>query len=211
MVSINVLYEDEYLKVVEKPAGVLSFPLPGSSEKTIGDMAKGLPVHRLDRDTSGILILAKNEEAKAAMQKLFKDRQIEKRYKALVWGNLEPAVGEINIPLGRGTKDRLRVVPSHGGRESVTQYSMEKYFNGANTSLIDVNLKTGRTHQIRVHFNAIGHPVVGDKKYSNRKSNLSRQFLHAYKIEFKHPYTDKKISLSSDLPEDLSDYLRELG
>jgi 23S rRNA pseudouridine1911/1915/1917 synthase len=210
-VKINILYEDEYLKVVEKPAGVLSYPLPGNDEETIGDMVGALPVHRLDRDTSGILILAKSEEAKAQMQKLFKERKVEKRYKALVWGKVEPEAGEINIPLGRGSKDRLRVVPAHGGRESVTEYRVEKYFSQANSTLVDVNLKTGRTHQIRVHFHEIGHPVVGDKKYFNRKSELSRQFLHAYSIKFEHPYLKKKLAFSSDLPKDLKTYLNQIS
>jgi 23S rRNA-/tRNA-specific pseudouridylate synthase len=99
--EIPVIYEDEYIKAVEKPAGVLAYPLPGSDEKTVGDMVGGLPIHRLDRDTSGILLLAKTEEYKTEFQKLFAEREIEKRYKALVWGKVEPEVGEINIPIRR--------------------------------------------------------------------------------------------------------------
>jgi 23S rRNA pseudouridine1911/1915/1917 synthase len=209
--EIPVIYEDEYIKAVEKPAGVLAYPLPGSDEKTVGDMVGGLPIHRLDRDTSGILLLAKTEEYKTEFQKLFAEREIEKRYKALVWGKVEPEVGEINIPLGRGAKDRLRVVAKHGGRESRTLYKVEKYFAHNKMSLVDVDLKTGRTHQIRVHFSAIGHPVVGDAKYSVRKSELKRQFLHAYSINFTHPYTHQKITLHSDLPPDLSSYLLQLS
>lgn len=206
--EIPVIYEDENMIVVEKPAGFLAFPLPGSDEKTIGEMVGGLPVHRLDRDTSGLLILAKSEEAKLKLQKLFSERKIEKRYKTLVWGKVEPKEGVINIPLGRGTKDRLRVVPKSGGRESVTEYQVEKYFS--DSSLLDVNLKTGRTHQIRVHFSAIGHPVVGDAKYSNRKTELERQFLHAYYLKFENPFNGKIMELKSDLPNDLRIYLNNL-
>jgi 23S rRNA pseudouridine1911/1915/1917 synthase len=209
--EIPVIFEDEYIKAVEKPAGVLAFPLPGSTEKTVGDMVGGFPIHRLDRDTSGILLLAKTEEYKTEFQKLFANREIEKRYKALVWGKVEPETGEINIPLGRGAKDRLRVVAKEGGRESRTVYKVEKYFPSSKMSLVDVDLKTGRTHQIRVHFSAIGHPVVGDKKYSIRKTELERQFLHAYSINFTHPFTNKKSSLHSDLPNDLSTYLSQLS
>lgn len=205
--NIPVAYEDENLMVVEKPAGALSFPLPGSDEKTIGEMVGGLPVHRLDRDTTGLLLLAKNEESKIKLQQLFSGRKIEKRYKALVWGRVEPKEGIINIPLGRGSKDRLRVVPKTGGRESVTEYKVEKYFS--DSSLIDVNLKTGRTHQVRVHFSAIGHPVVGDPKYSNRKAELSRQFLHAYYLKFENPFDGKVLEFKSDLPEDLKFYLNK--
>lgn len=208
--KVQIIYEDNFLKVVEKPAGVLAYPLPNSDEKTIGDMVGAMPVHRLDRNTSGILILAKSNDAKAAMQKLFKERQIEKRYKALVWGKVEPNSGTINIPLGRGTKDRLRVVPAHDGREAVTEYAVEKYFCNGDQSLLDVNLKTGRTHQIRVHFNAIGHPVVGDCKYSKRKSELKRQFLHAYKIEFKNPFDGRQMEFKSELPKDLESYMKKL-
>lgn len=209
--EIPILFEDDYLKVAEKPAGVLAYPLPGSTEKTVGDMVNALPVHRLDRDTSGILILAKNEEAKAAMQRIFKERKVEKRYKALVWGDVDPKEGIINIPIGRGSKDRLRMVPAHSGRESITHYSVEKYFPKSKMSLVDVDLKTGRTHQIRVHFNAIGHPVVGDSKYSNRKAELARQFLHAYKVSFISPFNRKQMNFESDLPKDLKEYLNSLN
>jgi 23S rRNA pseudouridine1911/1915/1917 synthase len=205
--KLNILYEDQYIIAVEKPAGVLAYPLPGSDEKTIGDIYNALPIHRLDRDTSGIILLAKSEEVKEIMQKLFKERQIEKTYTALVCGKVEPKSGEIKIPLGRGSKDRLRVVPSTEGRESHTTYSVEKYFEEKDMSLLRVGLKTGRTHQIRVHFSAIGHPVVGDKKYSKKESTLKRQFLHATEISFIHPYTHKLINLKSPLPKDLKSYL----
>lgn len=207
MQEIKILFEDENIIVVDKPAGMLSYPLPGSVEKTVGDMVGAKPCHRLDRDTSGVLILAKNEEAFHKIQVLFKERKVTKKYKALVWGKVEPEKGEINIPLGRGSKDRLKVVPKKDGRDSRTQYEVEKYFSEKNMSLVDVNLLTGRTHQIRVHFSAIGHPVVGDQKYSNKKSDLSRQFLHAYHVEFLNPFTNIKISVESVLAADLVAFL----
>lgn len=207
----KIIFETDNYLVIEKPAGMLSYPLPGKSEKTVADIMHGLSVHRLDRDTSGVLLLAKNEEAKEKLQKLFASREIKKTYIALVWGNVEPSNGEIIIPLGRGTKDRLRVVPSSGGRESHTVYKVQKYFPRANMSLLSVCLKTGRTHQIRVHFQAIGHPIVGDKKYSSKRANTGRQFLHAYSLEFKDPFDGKIISLSSDLPSDLDNFLKKLS
>lgn len=210
MQSINIIYEDDCIIAAEKPAGMLSYPLPGSDEKTIGDILGALPVHRLDRDTSGILLLAEDVKTKEAMQKLFHDRLIEKKYTALVWGKVEPKTGEIKIPLGRGAKDRLKVVPSATGRESHTLYEVTKYFPESDMSLLSIGLKTGRTHQIRVHMKAIGHPVVGDMKYSNKKTELSRQFLHATSISFKHPVTGKEIGLSSDLSPDLADFLATL-
>ena len=209
--NIQILYDDQDILVVEKPAGVLAYPLPGKTEKTIGDMVGAMPVHRLDRDTSGIMILAKNEKAKAAMQKLFGERKIKKTYTALVQGRVEPSSGEINIPLGRGAKDRLRVVPKHSGRESATAYKVTKYFPKNNMSLLSVDLKTGRTHQIRVHFASIGHPVVGDQKYSKKSvGGLKRQFLHASEIGFTHPITGENLYLKSELPVDLNKYLFSL-
>lgn len=220
--NINILYEDKDLIVVEKPAGVLAVPLSprrtvlpeGQSfnrgEKTIGDLVGAIPCHRLDRDTSGIMILAKNEKAKEAMQKIFAERKIKKIYTALVWGKVEPEKGEIMIPLGRGSKDRLRVVPNVRGRTSHTLYEVVKYYPESNMCLLTVDLKTGRTHQVRVHFSAIGHPVVGDAKYSNRKTELARQFLHASEISFVHPFTGEEICLKSKLSKDLKSFLSSL-
>ena len=122
--KIPIIYEDEYIIAADKPAGLLSYPLPGSDEETIGDILGAKPVHRLDRDTSGILLLAKSDEAKDAMQDLFKNRDIQKTYIALVWGALEPKRGEIIIPLGRGAKDRLKTVPHASGRASHTIYEL---------------------------------------------------------------------------------------
>jgi 23S rRNA pseudouridine1911/1915/1917 synthase len=210
MQDIKILFEDQYIIVAEKPAGMLSYPLPGSDEKTIGDILGALPVHRLDRDTSGVLVLAKDENTKEAMQKLFSDRKIEKKYITLVWGKIEPKTGEIKIPLGRGAKDRLKVVPSASGRDSHTIYEVSHYYPDSDVSLLAIDLMTGRTHQIRVHMSAIGHPVVGDMKYSNKESGLPRQFLHAKSIAFEHPITGQKVAVASELPDDLKNYLDTL-
>lgn len=179
----------------------------GFSPKTV----RSGVVHRLDRDTSGVLILAKNQRAEEALKEIFKKRRIKKKYLVLVWGKVEPPVGEIRIPLGRGSKDRLRVVPSSRGRESVTAYKVKNYYPKADVSLVEVDLLTGRTHQIRVHFNAIGHPVVGDKKYSNRKSGPSRQFLHAEEISFTSPFSKETLKIKSALSDDLKKYLTSLN
>lgn len=208
MLNPNIIFETENYLIAEKPAGLLAYPLPGSSEKTIGDILGAIPVHRLDRDTSGLLILAKSNPIKETLQELFKERKIEKKYKALVWGIVESKSGIIDMPLGRGAKDRLRVVPKSGGRESITEYKVEKYLD--KYTLLDVNLKTGRTHQIRVHFSAIGHPVVGDPKYSKNKTALKRQFLHAYYLNFIDPFSKEVISIESKLPQELEKFLKSI-
>lgn len=222
--KVSTIFEDENMMAVEKPAGVLVYHLPGETsidETTLLDMVKpklsfknpnersGI-VHRLDRETSGIILIAKNEKTEEALKKLFKDRNIKKTYLALVHGKVTPDVGEVAIPLGRGSKDRLRVVPNEQGKESRTRYQVLKYFPKTVMSLLSVDLLTGRTHQIRVHMSAIGHPVVGDAKYANRKSDLKRQFLHAAELKFTHPFTGEEIDLKSDLPNDLKAYLNVL-
>lgn len=209
--KIKILFEDNNIIAVDKPAGILSYPLPGDKETTIGEIVNAKPAHRLDRDTSGVLLLAKNNKSLLALQKIFKERKIEKKYFTLVWGEIRPKNGEINIPLGRGSKDRLRVVPDGSGRDSRTIYEVVKYYPKENVSLCKIDLKTGRTHQIRVHFNAIGHSVVGDNKYSKYKSQLSRQFLHSYQLIFTHPFTNKKIIIKSPLPGELDNFLKKLS
>jgi 23S rRNA pseudouridine1911/1915/1917 synthase len=210
VIKPNILFEDKYLMVVEKPAGLLSYPLPGSDEQTVGSVLGATPAHRLDRDTTGIIVLAKNEEIKSLIQKQFAERTVVKEYMTLVWGELTPPIGEITIPLGRGAKERLKIVPSSTGRVAHTTYRVIKYFPKDDVSLVRVGLKTGRTHQIRVHMSAIGHPVVGDPKYSNKKTTLGRQFLHAAHIVFEHPVTGKKLDIKSELPVDLVEYQSSL-
>lgn len=218
-----ILFEDKDMMVVEKPAGLLVYPLGNDrKEITLIDLLKGKLnfkhpnvrsgiVHRLDRETSGVLLVAKNEETESRLKNMFREREVEKTYTTLVWGILKPEKGEIKIPLGRASKDRLRVVPKENGRYSHTTYEVEKYYPKSNMTLVRVGLKTGRTHQIRVHFAAIGHPVVGDNKYTNKKTELKRQFLHATEIKFKHPYTGKLLVVRSPLSEDLKVFLKKVS
>lgn len=222
MKKIQIIYEDEGLIAVNKPAGLLVYlPKNHKIEETIVSILSdsiSIPknersgiVHRLDRDTSGLILVAKNNESEKKLKKMFKDREIKKQYKALVWGKVEPKEGIINIPLGRGSKDRLRIVPKEGGRKSVTKYNVSKYFPKSDMTLLSVGLLTGRTHQIRVHFSSIGHPVVGDKKYSNRKTDLKRQFLHAESLIFNNPITNEKLELKVEIPKDLSRFIDKLS
>lgn len=223
MIEIKTLYEDNDIIAVEKPAGTLVYLPEGfSNEETIVDMVweklnfetrdqrSGI-VHRLDRDTSGVMLLAKNEDSEGALKQVFKDRKIKKYYKALCFGNIFPKEGRVEIPLGRGAKDRLKVVPKGSGRVSITNYNQVKYFPKSDMSLLDIEIETGRTHQIRVHLSAIGFPVVGDKKYTKRKSELDRQFLHASRVSFKQPFSGKLLDIKSELPSDLKTFLNQLS
>lgn len=223
MSKINILFETENYLVAEKSAGLLVYlPQGAKQEETLHDMVweklnfkakderSGI-VHRLDKDTSGLILIAKNPNAQEKLKELFLKRTIEKKYVALVQGKLEPENGEIKIPLGRASKDRLRVVPKEMGKESVTSYKVLKYYPKNNFSLVDIGLKTGRTHQIRVHFGSIGHPVVGDPKYSRKRDDLNRQFLHAKSLRFIDPFNTKEVFVESELPEDLKNFLLKKG
>jgi 23S rRNA pseudouridine1911/1915/1917 synthase len=221
--KIEVIYENDNFLVVNKPAGVLVYlPLGAKKEETVREMLadklsfKGKDersgiVHRLDRLTSGLLIVAKNADSEKALKEMFKKRRVTKKYLTLVYGKLTPPQGEINIPLGRGSKERLKVVPTHFGKDSITRYKVLEYYPNNDMSLVEADLLTGRTHQIRVHFSAIGHSVVGDKDYSRKKSNLYRQFLHAATIEFDLPELGGHYKFESELPEELSQFKNTLS
>jgi 23S rRNA pseudouridine1911/1915/1917 synthase len=222
MNELKILYEDKHLLAIDKPTGILVYQPVGAKESiTLLDLVRdklnfdkpserdGI-VHRLDKETSGVILLAKDQDAESNLKKLFKDREVEKYYQALVWGNVSPNEGRIEIPLGRSSKERLRVVPRSSGKTAITNYKKIKYYPESDMSLLDIKIETGRMHQIRVHLAAIGYPVVGDKKYSNKKKELTRQFLHAQKIVIINPYDQKKIVLKSDLADDLSAFLKEL-
>lgn len=222
MNNLKILYEDSHLLAIDKPTGILVYQPAGAKESTtILDLVQDKldfdkpkerdgVVHRLDKETSGVMLLAKNPDAESRLKKLFKDREVEKYYQALVWGNISPNQGRIEIPLGRSAKERLRVVPKSSGKSAITNYKKLKYYTKVDMSLLDIKIETGRMHQIRVHLAAIGYPVVGDKKYSNKKTKLVRQFLHAQKIVIINPYNQKKLVLKSDLAEDLTAFLKEL-
>lgn len=223
MTNIEVLFEDDDIIAVNKPAGVLVYLPDGfDKEETLLDMLsdklnfeeidqRNGVVHRLDRETSGVILFAKNKEAEEALKAIFKKRKIKKYYKALCFGDITPKTGKIDIPLGRGAKDRLKVVPKGSGRVSVTNYEQIKYFPKSDISFLDIEIETGRTHQIRVHLSSIGYPVVGDVKYTKKKSDLGRQFLHASKISFKHPFSGKLLEITSELPNELKTFLNQLS
>lgn len=218
-IPLDVVYEDEDLLVVNKPTGMAVHPSPGHSGHTLvnavlarcpelagvgGEERPGI-VHRLDKDTSGLIIVAKNERAQLSLSRQFKQRQVEKVYLALVHGRLKPEEAVIEAPLARHPRYRQRMAVMEGGREARTRYRVLRYLNGY--SLAEVTALTGRTHQIRVHFAALGHPVVGDAVYGKPSPLLPRQFLHAFRLTFRHPRTGERLRLEAPLPADLREAL----
>ncbi|TFG78559.1 MAG: RluA family pseudouridine synthase [Chrysiogenales bacterium] len=223
---LQKLFEDEWLLVIDKPSGLTVHPGAGEKQETVLDIFRfhypqisamadqerpGI-VHRLDKDTSGVLILAKSEEALERMQELFQEREMQKTYLALVKGRLRFLNGTIDLPLGRSLKHRARfeVVGEdrEDRRDAVTDFSVIRAFE--NFSYVRLMPHTGRTHQLRVHLAHFGNPVLGDILYGNRKQlELPRLGLHAYSIEFTHPFTGNGIRVTSPLPTDLRRYLTE--
>ncbi len=242
--KINIIYQDSDILVINKPAGLvvesqskdkISQTLEGILEKDFKiNLPRGGIVHRLDKDTSGLMVIAKNEKALVNLQTQFAGKQVKKIYYALVLGKLKPEKGTIKLALRRDPTNRTRFVGSKSkeAREAVTRYEVVGYkkFQIANNKLqtniksqisndkkeknilsfTKVFLETGRTHQIRAHFFAIGYPIIGDQVYKNAQSKavseklgLNRQFLHAGKLSFKHPVAGKMVSFKTDLPEDL--------
>jgi 23S rRNA pseudouridine1911/1915/1917 synthase len=230
-IPLDLVYEDSALLVVNKPAGMVIHPAPGHPGGTLvnallaryPELANGSGdrpgiVHRLDRDTSGLVLVARNERVRKALQQQFQARQVHKQYLALLEGNLQPAWGRIEAPLGRDPHHRQRMTVLPGGREAITEYHILEYFaqrlgSGAgHYTLVQVEPHTGRTHQIRVHMASIGHPVVGDTVYGWRRQQLQvpRQFLHAGQLGFKHPTTGQYLEFEAPLPEDLARVLDSL-
>ncbi|TMB98867.1 MAG: RluA family pseudouridine synthase [Chloroflexi bacterium] len=219
---LTILYQDADLLVIDKPAGLTVHPAPGHESGTLvnallaivpelgttpGDMRPGI-VHRLDKDTSGLMIVAKNERAKLAVQAQLKHRQVHKTYLALVHGIPEPREGVIEAPIGRHPQNRKKIAIIAGGRESVTKYRLREELG--RYALLEVEPVTGRTHQIRVHMAATGHPVVGDPVYGRRSELVKRQFLHAWKLAFALPLGGRQVEFESPLPVDLRDPLERL-
>jgi 23S rRNA pseudouridine1911/1915/1917 synthase len=215
VVPMTVRYEDEHLLVVDKPAGVVTQPSAGHSGGTLvhGLLAHAIAggadptrpgiVHRLDRDTSGLLVVARSERAHRRLQRLLRERALERTYLALVHGATPPAL-TIDRPIGRDRRIRTRMaISDEEGREAVTR--MRRLEDLGRFSLLEVRLETGRTHQIRVHLESVGHPVVGDRVYGRREESLGldRQFLHAARLAFPHPETGEPIDVESPLPHDL--------
>jgi 23S rRNA pseudouridine1911/1915/1917 synthase len=215
-----VAYEDDHLIVVDKPAGVVVHPGQGHDQGTLvqalaGRVAGGPDperpgvVHRLDRDTSGLLVLARDEATHAALQQALRERRLTREYLALVEGRPPARSGTIDAPLGRDRRVRTRMSSdTDNPREAITHFETERVFEGA--TLLRVRLETGRTHQIRAHLLAIGNPVAGDPEYGNaRRYGLARQFLHAARLAFAHPVSGETLDLLSPLPEDLAMALRQ--
>jgi 23S rRNA pseudouridine1911/1915/1917 synthase len=216
----SIAYEDEHLIVVDKPAGVVVHPGQGHDRGTLvqalaGRVAGGPDpqrpgvVHRLDRDTSGLLVLARDENTHAALQQALRERRLTREYLALVEGRPAARSGTIDAPLGRDRRVRTRMSSdTDNPRPAVTHFEIEQAFDGA--TLLRVRLETGRTHQIRAHLLAIGNPVAGDPEYGRAgRYGLSRQFLHAARLAFAHPVSGETLDLLSPLPEDLAKALRQ--
>ncbi len=213
--AIEIIYEDENIIIVNKQPSMVVYPDESHKSGTLLDAIKDKikisekersgVVHRLDKDTSGLIVFAQNSKSEEELKRMIKDRKFEKTYLTLVWGKIQPEKGSIDIPIKRSEKDRKKMEATFSGRESVTEYKVVNYYE--DMTLLQVRLITGRTHQIRVHLAGIGYPVVGDKTYGKKddSSGLDRQFLHACELKFK--LFGKKYYFKSDLPEDLNNYL----
>jgi len=225
-IPLNIIYEDNDLLVIDKPPGLPVHPAPGHPNHTLvnavmshlpslpdaGDSLRPGVVHRLDKDTSGVMVVAKNSEAQANLIGQFKARSVTKVYIALVKGHLTPEEGVIEAPIGRDSRNRKRmaVVVDGEGKEARTNYQVIEYI-GENYTLLEIKPETGRTHQIRVHLQAIGYPVVGDRVYGVKSPHLSRPFLHASRLGFKLPSTGEYVEFTSELPPDLEQALKDIG
>lgn len=224
-IPIEVIYEDKYIIVVNKPKGIVVHPAIGNPDNTLvnaimamckdslsgigGELRPGI-VHRLDKDTSGILIVAKTDMAHIKLSEQIKNREIIKRYVALVRGNIKENHGTINMPIGRSTKDRKKMAVVKNGKEAITHFDVIKRYK--DYTLLDIKIDTGRTHQIRVHMAQIGYPIVGDITYSNGKNpfGVVGQMLHARSLEFIHPITNKKMYLEAPMPKYFEDVIEQL-
>jgi 23S rRNA pseudouridine1911/1915/1917 synthase len=204
--QVPVVFEDEHLLVVDKPAGLVSHPAPGHHGPTLADAVDGLLVHRLDRDTSGLLLVARTEAVREALQAQLKARELTREYLALVSGQPDAETGTIDAPLGRDRRNRtLMSTRTDKPRPAVTHFEVVQRL--PRTALLRVRLETGRTHQIRAHLSAIDHPVCGDPAYGGRacgrRVGLDRQFLHAAKLMFRHPASGAIHVCESKPPVDL--------
>ncbi|MDD5082182.1 MAG: RluA family pseudouridine synthase [Dehalococcoidales bacterium] len=222
-IPLKIVYEDDDLLVIDKPAGLTTHPAPGHPEHTLvnailahfpglsvlSDSVRPGIVHRLDKDTSGLIIIAKNNAARLDLIEQFRTRAVVKTYLTLVRGRLTPEWGVIEAPIGRDPRNRKRMAVVHEGREARTEYRVIKYIG--DYTLLEIKPQTGRTHQIRVHLAAIGYPVVGDATYGVKSPYLSRQFLHAHRLGFRLPSTGESVEFTSPLPPDLEQALKNLA
>ena len=213
-IPLEILYQDEDLAVVVKPCGMVVHPAAGNEDGTLvnallhhldslggigGELRPGI-VHRLDKDTSGLLLVAKNDAAQLALSRQLQDRQMEKHYRALVDGLMKEPSGRVEAPIARSKKDRKKMAVDPEGREAVTEWTV--LAEGRGVTLLDVHILTGRTHQIRVHMKHLGHPVCGDPIYgSPRGAKVPRLMLHAWSLAFTHPRTGERMMFTAELPE----------
>ena len=222
-IPIEIIYEDNDIIVVNKPKGLVVHPANGNPDGTLvnaimaickdslsgigGEIRPGI-VHRLDKDTSGILIIAKNDKAHINLSEQIKNHKVKKTYIAIVRGIVKENEATINMPIGRSTKDRKKMAVVKNGKEAITHFRVLKRNEKENISVLEVNIETGRTHQIRVHLTEIGYPIIGDTTYSSGKNKwgIKGQCLHSKSIEFKHPVTGKIMFLEAPIPE----YMKEL-
>ena len=217
-IPLDIVYEDEDIVIINKASGMVVHPASGNYENTLvnaliyrynlddTNIRSGI-VHRIDKDTSGLVIVAKNDKTLELLTEMFKNKEIKKTYLAIVDGVINNKSGTINAPITRDTKDRKKMMVGKDGKKSITHFYVLKNFK--NNTYISLNLETGRTHQIRVHMAYIGHPVTNDKVYGKEKTSFG-QYLHASKLEFIHPITKKEIIVEAPLPIEFEEKLKEL-
>ena len=225
-IPLEVLYEDNDIIVINKPKGMVVHPANGNPDGTLvnaimakckdslsgigGEIRPGI-VHRLDKDTSGVIIVAKNDKAHIKLSEDLKNHKIKKTYIALVRGIIKENEATINMPIGRSKQDRKKMAVDKNGKEAITHFKVLKRYNEKYT-LLEINIETGRTHQIRVHLSHIGYPIIGDDTYSNGKNEwgVIGQCLHAKSLKFEHPITGKEMLIEADLPEYFQKILENL-
>ena len=217
-IPLDIVYEDEDIVIINKRSGMVVHPASGNYENTLvnaliyrynlddTNVRSGI-VHRIDKDTSGLVIVAKNEKTLELLTEMFKNKEIKKTYLAIVDGVINNKSGTINAPITRDVKDRKKMMVGKDGKNSITHFYVLKTFK--NNTYLSLNLETGRTHQIRVHMAYIGHPITNDKVYGKENTSFG-QYLHASKLEFIHPITKKEIKVEAELPEEFQEKLKEL-
>jgi len=231
-IPLDILYDDDHVVVVNKPSNMVIYPVAGHKRGTllnaliaryrrlasIGAPLRPGVVHRLDKDTSGVVVIARNDAAYLDLTRQFKEREVEKHYLALLYGNVKNDRGEISRAIGRAYTDRKRMsTRTRKGKEAITRFEVIKRFKSA--TLAKIRIITGRTHQIRVHFASLGNPVLGDKTYGGKTSikfaqktiTFNRQMLHAYSLRFKHPVSGQPMEFTAPMPEDMQKAIEELS
>lgn len=230
-IPLNIIYEDSDIIVINKPSGMVVHPAPGNESGTLvnallyhcGDTLSGINgvirpgiVHRIDKDTSGLLVVAKNDDAHVFLSSLLKDHGIKRTYHAIIIGHMKEQNGTVNAPIARHPIDRKKMAVVSGGRDAITHYEVIEEFTGY--SYLKLNLETGRTHQIRVHMSYKGHPIIGDTTYGGGKTPFEKanaalldgQILHAKELSFPHPKTKEMMRFECDLPDNFSALLNKL-